>query len=267
MLPAVLFLAGTSTMATFATLQSLLPGRWVSAEVIGLLFLALLVVTVTGLLLGTTTLASLLGRLVAERTRRPALLLAARRMVSAPSHTSRANATLLLVVLLAAFAQGLRENFLTSTADYGTDFYADTFDLVNVALLFGAVIAAAGLLVGTVDGVVSRRRVLAGLHAVGVSRATIARAVLFENLVPLTPAVVLASLAGLLAARGSYGRTVGVSVQGGDGNWTQVAVAVPIPWESLGVLVVVVLAAAALATAASYPVLKVSLRPAELRAD
>ena len=266
LVPAVLFLAGTAAMATFTTLQSWLPVTRVTPELFSVGFLVLLLVTTTGLLLGTTTLAALLGNLIAARTRRPALLLAARRMVSAPSHTSRANATLLLVVLLAAFTQGLRENFLTSTADYGTDFYADTFALVDVAFVVGAVIAAAGLLVGTVDGVVTRRRVLAGLHAVGVPRGTIARAVLQENLVPLVPAVVLATVAGILAARGFYGTEVSTSVDDGAENSILRTVAVPVPWESLGVLVVVVLAAATLATVASLPVLRVSLHPSELRA-
>jgi ABC-type antimicrobial peptide transport system permease subunit len=264
--PVVLFVGGTVGMATFESLLRVVPDSLAASDLVVVLFLVPLGVTLTGLLLGTTTLASLLGAFVAGRTRYPALLLAARRMVSSPSHTSRANSTLLFVVVLAAFTQGIRENVLASTANYGTTFYADTFDLVNVAFVIGAVIAAAGLLVGTVDGVVSRRHVLAGLHAVGVPRGVIARAVLAENLLPLVPAVVLGSAAGILAARGVFGTSVGWSEGQPDGTYVEHVVTVAVPWASLGELVVVVLCAAALATAASFPVLKVSLHPAELRA-
>ncbi|MFD0483429.1 FtsX-like permease family protein [Kineococcus sp. GCM10028916] len=265
--PAILFVAGTVVMVTFESLLRFVPHRVLASEFAVALFLVPIGLTLAGLLMGTTTLASLVGEFIARRTARPALLLAARRMVSAPSHTSRANSTLLLVVLLAAFTQGIRAKFLAETANYGTTFYADTFDLVNLALVLGAVIAAAGLLVGTVDGVLGRRHVLAGLHAVGVPRGTITRSVLGENLLALVPAVVLATAAGIVAARGLFGTSVTWSDLQADGTYREVVAAVGVPWGSLGGLVVVVLAAAALATVASFPVLRVSLHPSELRAD
>jgi hypothetical protein len=264
--PALLFLGGTAGLAGFSGVVSWLGEPALRPSVLVLLLILVTLVTTAGLLLGTTAFAALVGRLVSVRTGRPAVLLAARRLVSAPSQTSRTNATLLLVVLLAAFTQGYRERILTETANYGTTFYADTLDLVNLAFVVGAVVAAAGLVVGSVDGILTRRQVLAGMSAVGVPRSTLARSVVAENLVALGPAVVLAAAAGILAARGVLGTRGSVSEYGQDGNSWQVVVDIGVPWAELGILVAGVLAMALLASLISLPLLRASVRPSELRA-
>ncbi len=264
--PGVMFVAGTAAMATFATGQRLLHQENNSPTVTGLTFFGLFLITGLGLLMSTSALSNAIGTLLARGTRRPALLLAGRRLIAAPYQAGRANAALLFIVLLWAFTQGYRLQLL-ATVDSENDFYERTLALVNVGFAAGALIAAAGLLIGTVEGVISRRRTLAAMSAVGIPRAVLHRAVLAEAILPLVPAVLLAAGAGILGARGMLGTSVHQQDLLADGSVTFHVVQLPIPWTSLGLLVAGTLLAILLASLTALPLLARSIDPAELRAS
>ena len=254
--PAVLFLVGTVGLA----LNEGIPGT-AAARV---LFLALLIATGVGLLLGTTALASMIGRALVSRTSSPSLLIASRRMLAAPAQAGRSGAALLLIVLLWSFALGVRVYLVASSDD---QFYADAMALINVSFAVGAGVATLGLLVGAIEGVVSRRRVLAGLSAAGTPRSVLERAVLAEVLLPIAVPVVLAAAAGILGARGVLGTSVQNPETTVDGNDALATVTqLSIPWTPLLLLVFGTLLALLLATAAALPLLRRSIDPLELRA-
>lgn len=117
----------------------------------------------------------------------------------------------------------------------------------------GAAVAAAGLLIGSVEGILTRRRVLAGLAAVGTPRRVLYRAVLVEALAPLAPAIVLAAAAGILGARGVL-------------NSVDPTQNLPVPWAALGALTGGTLLAVLAVTVLTLPLLHRSISPAELRA-
>jgi hypothetical protein len=265
--PAMLFLGGTAGMACFATVQRLLHQDNSAPTVTALTFFVLFLVTAVGLLTSTSALSAGIGRLLAGRTRSPALLLAGRRLTAAPYQASRVNAALLFVVLLWAFTQGFRVQTLATTSS-DDDFYARTLNLINVGFAAGALIVAAGLLIGTIEGVISRRRTLAAMSAVGIPRRVLQRAVLAEAMMPLVPTVILAATAGILGARGMFGSSVRRESVADDGTAIAAHVtALPIPWLALSLLVVGTLTAILLASVAALPLLSRSIDPGELRAS
>ena len=67
------------------------------------------------------------------------------------------------------------------------------------------VIAAVGLLVTLGEGIVSRRRMYAGLVATGVPRATLGRSIVWQVIAPIVPAIVLALAVGYSLIRGVSG--------------------------------------------------------------
>ena len=152
--------------------------------------LALLV----GLALSGSWLAALAGRSVAGRTRLPALMLAGRRLQDDPRAQGRALSGVVLAVFVAACAAVLRSVTLAMSGDDA--FYRSAYDLVDLALAVSLLVAAAGLVVAATEGVLERRRTLAALHATGVPRATLQRAVLLQALLPAVPAVLLAAVTG-----------------------------------------------------------------------
>ncbi len=258
-LPALLFLVGVGGLATFAALRRLLHVGDNSFGVLGTGFLVLFLLTGGGLLLGTSALSAGIGAVLATRTRRPSLLLAGRRLLAAPGHSARAHAAVLLVVLLWAFAQGVRV-WLLAGVDQDVAFYTGALDLVDLAFGIGAVLTAAGLLVGTVESILTRRRVLASLTAVGTPHAVLYRAVLVETLAPLLPTVVLAAAAGILGARGVLGTTTDLGGTAATGR-------LPVPWAALGSLTAGTLLAVLVLTAVTLPLLHRSTSPAELRTE
>lgn len=229
------------------------------------LALALFVATVVGLALGSAMMAAALGRFIVGRTSRPALLIAARRMISAPFTASRASTAIVLAVLIGSFVQGLRANWLIIT-DPGDTFYADAFNLVNMVLVIGIVLSTASLLVVTVESMMARRRTLAALAAAGTPRSVLARAVLIETLLPVAATVLMASISGILAVRGLLGTTAEAMVTPDDGDSYTVEVAVPIPWAELGLLSVGTIVLCAVITGLSLLTLRSSTNLAELRA-
>lgn len=229
------------------------------------LALALFIATAVGLALGSAAIAAALGRIIVSRTSRPALLIAGRRMISAPFTASRASTAIVLAVLIGSFVQGLRANWLIITDPEDT-FYADAFNLVNMVLVIGIALSTASLLVVTAESMIARRRTLAALAAAGTPRSVLARAVLIETLLPVAATVLMASIAGILAVRGLLGTTVQAMVTPDDGDSFTVERAVPIPWAELGLLSVGTILLCAVITGLSLLTLRSSTNVAELRA-
>ncbi len=260
-LPAALFLIGTIGLAVWSIVERAL-GIATSGLALrtGVAF-ALFLMCVIGLLMGSASLAASVGRLVASRTNQPSLLIASRRMIAAPYTSSRATASVLLAVLIGSTIQGVRANFLIGTDPTDT-FYADTFTLLNGVLIVAIALSAASLLVTSSEAIVERRRTLAALAAAGTPRRTLVRSVLAETLVPIVPSIALASIAGVLAARGLIGtRTSKFDPVTGNGA----DVAVPIPWERVLVLGVAATAVCVALTALSLLFLRRSTSLTELR--
>lgn len=214
-----------------------------------------------GLLLGSASVAYAAGKALAPRASRPDVLIAARRMIAAPHTASRTTASVILVALIGAALQGTRVAFLTGS-DPGDDFYANTFDLINVVLIVAAIVATASLLVTASESIVERRRTLASLVASGTPRPVIARAAMLESLIPLVPAVLVATASGWLFARSFFGPRVEVFPDGAVGTYIDV----PIPWTELALLGGGVIVASVLANLVSLAFLSASTRPTELRA-
>jgi len=263
--PAALFAVGTLGMAGFAALVQLTGLETAAEELIAVGFLVLLLCTVVGLVLGTAAISAQVGGFLARRTGRPALLVAGRRLVAAPFAASRSNSALLAVVLLAAAVQGFRSYTLLSQRRSGTEFYARALDAVDLALVVAGAVAAAGLLVGTLEGVLSRRRAAAVLTAAGVPRGVLARALLLEVLLPIVPATLLATVAGVLAARGVFGTTIREGVYAGPELVDVTVIDVPVPWGPLAVIAGGTTLAIAALTLLALPVLRRSADPGELR--
>ncbi len=74
-------------------------------------------------------------------------------------------------------------------------------DLVDLAVAVAVAIAATGLLVTLVEGIVSRRRTYAALVATGVPRATIGTSIAWQVLAPVVPAVLVALGVGYAIGR------------------------------------------------------------------
>ncbi len=255
--PLIVFVIGAGGLTGF----SFLPTRQVDFHLVFFLIIPLLfVLAAVGVTLGSASFAYQLGRFGAARTRRPAVLIACRRMVDTPFTASRSSAAVVLAVLIGAAAQGLRANFLIATSEAGQqdDFFVTAFNLVDAVLAISIGIAVAGLLVVAAEGVVTRRRTLAALVASGVPRRTLAAATLCEVVAPLVPAVLITALVGVFAARGIYGTS---ATPNGDAR----TVAVPIPWANLTVLAGGTLLIATAITALSLLFLRRATDLTELR--
>lgn len=215
-----------------------------------------------GLLAGQGALTRLIGRHLAARTSRPALLLAGRRMVSDPFAATRATAVLTVAVLLAAGARYLRDAFLTVRSD-DEDFFAGAYDLVDLVLLVAGGLAVLGLLVAVSEGLVARRRTYAAVVAAGTPRGVVGRALLAEVLVPLVPSLLIAMTVGTLGAVGLFGRTA--EMYDPTINMTRETV-VELAWGPLTVTYLLAIGAAALTTSLSLLFLRTATDIGEIRA-
>lgn len=165
-----------------------------------------------GVIVGTGWISWTAGRVLHRFARGPAALLAARRLTADPWAGSRTFATLLAAVLLGAGAAGLRSYFvaqdevdwLSGATSTNGEFYLRTMDLVDLAVAVAMLIAAGGLVVALVEGIVARRRTYAALVATGVPRCTLGRSIAWQSLAPAVPAVAVALTVGLLLARGVF---------------------------------------------------------------
>ncbi len=204
------------------------------------------------IMLGLTAAGSWLtaqaGSVAARRARRPALLLAGRRLQADPRAQGRALSGVVLAVLVASGAAVLRAVTLRAQEDDG--FYRSAYNLIDLALLVALVVAAAGLLVASCEAVLERRHTIASLAATGVPQATLRRAVLLQSLLPAVPAVALAAVAGATGA-------LALTAAFGD--------AAVVPWARLLGVVALALLAVAAASAATLPLLRRAVRPTELR--
>ncbi|MGC1210434.1 MAG: FtsX-like permease family protein [Micromonospora sp.] len=171
-----------------------------------------------GVVTGTGWISHTTGRLLHRYARRPAALLAARRLTADPWAGSRTLAALLAALIFGAGAAGLRADFLATMElnrrtgggmGASDDFYLRAMDLVDLAVGVAMAIAAGGLLVALVEGIIARRRAYAALVATGVPRGTIARSLLWQLLAPAAPAVAVALTVGYLLVRGAYGAPSG----------------------------------------------------------
>ncbi|MDE9366605.1 hypothetical protein PZ938_13410 [Luteipulveratus sp. YIM 133132] len=275
LVPALLFVGGGLALVFWSALGRALPDSLVERPWFVLTVPVLVLLTAVGLMVGAASGAYALGRLLAPRARRPALLIAASRMTDAPFTASRVSTAVVLAVLLGCGAYGLRENFALARGETGpyrdpleTElFFTRSFEVVNIAVLIGLAIAAAGLLVVAAEGVVTRRRTLAAMTATGVPRRTVATAIVLETVLPLVPTVLVAAVTGVLGARGVYGSTIEVNgpVQP-NGSSPRLTVDVPIPWSPSATLVGTTLALAVLMTVGSLAFLRSSTDIRELRA-
>jgi hypothetical protein len=259
---AVLFAVGAGGLIGLGVVSRVATGR---LPVLVVLAFALFSICVAGLLMGSASLSVGVGRFLAPRTSRPDVLIASRRMIDAPFTASRASASVLLAVLIGGAILGTRANFLASQ-DPADTFYADTFDLLDIVLGVAIVLSAANLLITTSEAIVDRRRTLSALVAGGTPRIVLARAAVLESLVPLVPAVVVASAAGVLASRSTFGTTVerpATFEASGDSQW--ITVGVPVPWTQLVLLGGSAIASSLMATTISLVFLRASTRPSEMR--
>jgi hypothetical protein len=180
-----------------------------------------------GVVGGAGWLSSVVGRLLSRYARRPAALIAGRRLQADPWSGSRALAALLAAVLFAGGAAWISAGFRTrqrveaksqhlfnlaagqEDIGYPPDgFYLRTMQLIGYGVLVAGLIAAAGLAVSVANSIVERRRALASLTASGVPRSVLGRAILWQTLAVAVPALMLAVGTGVALGRGLVQPTV-----------------------------------------------------------
>ncbi|WP_433827989.1 FtsX-like permease family protein [Actinoplanes sp. CA-015351] len=189
------------------------PGGWEVPEWAPLVFMgAGVLLVMTGVVLGVGWISYTAGRLLRRFGRGPATLLAGGRLMADPWNGSRTLGALLGALVFGAGTLGFRamlaadfeasEKYSRLTdptglgSGYDTEFYFGAIRLVMVAVSVGMAVAAAGVLVVFVEGIVARRRAYAALTAAGVPRRTLSAVLLWHTFVPLVPAVLLALGAG-----------------------------------------------------------------------
>lgn len=220
-----------------------------------------LTVFATSLLLGVAAVwlagwsSRRLGTALAARAQRPALLIAAERLRDDPWATARTHAAVLLVTVVGTAFAGIRAVMLhivngTTPLSETNAYYTTGLDLTGAAILLALALTLSALAVGTAESLASRRRGLAAQAAAGVPQSVLGRALLLETALPLAPAVLLAGAGGTAIYVG----------------WAELIDDAVGPVPLLPVLVpVAVYAACLLAAAMSLPLLRRSVRPAELR--
>ncbi|MBQ0848973.1 ABC transporter permease [Streptomyces sp. BH-SS-21] len=228
------------------------------ATALPLLVFAAVALTGAGAVAVAGLTARAVGGRLAARTGSPAVLLAAERLRSDPWATARTHAAVLLVAVVGVGFTGVRQVFLDGVhhprqglpydaADVA--FYTTGVDLVGAAVLLALLISLGGLAVGTAESLATRRRGLAAQAAAGVPHKVLGRALLLETALPLAPAMLLAGVGGT-AVHLAYGAATD-------------AVVVPVLLPLL--VPAAVYGACLLAAATSLPLLRRTVRPAELR--
>ena len=250
--PAVLLVTGPLIVILANRLTSLdVGGFWQPLLILGAIS------TCVGMLAASAWLAALIGTVTARLTGRPAFLIAARRLEADPYGQSWAMSSVVICAFFASIVAVFKADTLAGRNSMDAAFYERAFDLVNLGLLMAVIIAAAGLLVSLAESVLERRRSLAALLAAGTPIGTLRRAVMLQGLLPLVPALLLATALGglmFLAITGVYPETV-------VGNVDEPS----FPLADLALIALTGLLASVLATALSLPFLHRSVRPSELR--
>ncbi|WP_030970012.1 FtsX-like permease family protein [Streptomyces sp. NRRL S-1824] len=231
-----------------------LQGSGLDAASFPLLVFAVVFLTGAGAVWAAGASAAFMGRRLTVRAKSPAVLIAAGRLRDDPWAAARTHAALLLVTVVGVAFVGVREVLLAGLrgGDYSADdldFYTTGIGLAGAAVLVALVISLFGLAVGTAESLATRRRGLAAQAAAGVPHAVLARTLLLETALPLTPAVLLASIGGMAV------------------HLAYAALAAPGSVPSMLPLLVpvVVYAACLLAAATSLPLLRRAAHPSELR--
>jgi hypothetical protein len=207
-------------LASFAAIGSVLRGTgdgWLVGWLVPLLAVLGGLAAMVGVVIGTGWISYHCGRLLRRHARSPAALLAAGRLMADPWAGSRTFAALLAALIFGAGAAAMRatfvlrdqlerqQNVLAGVDDDRSSFYLSTMDLVDAAVAVAVLIAAGGLIVALVEGIVARRRAYAALVATGVPRGTLSRSVAWQALAPAVPAILLALTVGTLLGRGLSG--------------------------------------------------------------
>ncbi|MET8120833.1 FtsX-like permease family protein [Micromonospora sp. NPDC005189] len=208
-------------VASFAVVRPVMYSVDGNDDVLGwlvpLLYVAGGLAAMIGVVIGTGWISYTCGRLMRRHARRPAALLAAGRLMADPWAGSRTFAALLAALIFGGGAAAQRAYFATQDQldreqsrlagvdGGGADpFYLSTMDLVEAAVAVAILIAAGGLIVALVEGIVARRRAYAALVATGVPRATLSRSVAWQALAPAVPAILLALTVGTLLGQGLF---------------------------------------------------------------
>ncbi|GIF77701.1 hypothetical protein Asi02nite_72190 [Asanoa siamensis] len=229
------------------------------------------VIAMLGVVLGTGWISHASGRILHRFERFPSALLAARRLTNDPWHGARTFAALLACVIVGGGAAMMRgyfeiqrelelrsmENDAPRYAYEGDNFYLESMNLVDLAIVAAVVIAAGGLLVAVSESIVSRRRAYAALVASGVPRGVLARSVLWQALAPTVPSVLLALAVGTQLLWSFTGTEV--SNYGLSAPFT-------VPWDTIASYGVLAVAAVAASVGISLLFLRGSTAVEELRA-
>ncbi|MFF5359468.1 ABC transporter permease [Streptomyces scabiei] len=200
------------------------------------------------------TVSAFVGRLLAARAESPEVLIAAERLRDDPWASARTHAAVLVGTVAGSGFIGVRQALLaevhsTKYLAENASFYVTGVNLVAAAILVGFAITLLGLAVGTAESLATRRRGLAAQVAAGVPYEVLRRALLLETALPLAPSVLVAGLGGTAIA-------VGYATAFGDG--------LVIPYGAL-LVPLGVYGTCLLAAASSLPLLRRTVRPAELR--
>jgi hypothetical protein len=252
--PGLLFLAGLLlvgvvallALATTSPAASNRPGNGLPLTVVGVVLAA-----GAGAVWLSGAMAKVTGRVLVDRARSAATLIAAQRLRADPWSAARTHAAVLLVTVAGTGFLGIRQVMgdvvRTGRFSEGADYYLTGLDLTGAAIALAFAIVLSGLAVGTAESLATRRRGLAAQAAAGVPRAVLGRALLLETALPLAPAVLLAGLGGTAV-----------------GAWYALLGHHPVPWAMV-LVPLAVYAACLLAAATSLPLLGRSVRPGELR--
>ncbi|TXS40387.1 ABC transporter permease [Streptomyces sp. uw30] len=219
--------------------------------------MSLLVGAVAVWLTGAT--ARRLGEALTARAQSPAVLIAAGRLRDDPWAAARTHAAVVLVTVVGTGFVGVREVLLAGLLEsrregqlaMDMEYYTNGLDLAGAAILLALALVLSALAVGTAESLAARRRGLAAQVAAGVPSAVLRRALLLETALPLAPAVAVAGLGGM---------TITVwyaSITSAD--------SIPLVPYLVPLVPLAVYAACLLAAATSMPLLRRSVRPAELR--
>ncbi|MFE7861077.1 FtsX-like permease family protein [Streptomyces sp. NPDC057403] len=198
-----------------------------------------------------------LGGLLAARTRRPAVLIAAGRLYDDPWTAARTHGAVLLVTVVGTAFVGIRQALFAQLhaadragqAGLDMSYYTTGTNLTAAAILVGFAVVLSALGVGTAESLATRRRGLAAQTAAGVPRAVLGRALLLETALPLLPGTAVAGVGGMVI-----------------GTWytSLTADGTAVPYAAL-LVPLVVYGCCLLAASTSLPLLHRSVRPAELR--
>jgi cell division protein FtsX len=142
--------------------------------------------------------------------------------------------------------------------DYADEVPALVGGAVTLGLLITFAIAAATMLITTVDAIGERRRSLATLAAVGTSRGVLRRALAVETAFPMLAGVAL-GIGSAIAGTWMVFKAVTV--------YEELDEPPPIYWRSLGVVLTFAVLATVVATLATFPSLGRAIRPESLRTE